>query len=130
MNDATGFTGWCRGLIAKHPANVIALLSAMCAAGIKRGTMSANDLVGVRYDDPHVAGAAFKLMKRIGFAKSDRIVASTRPRSHASFVLVWDLVERWKAEQFLSECSAFLTGQERKEETIPRDERGNGLLPL
>jgi len=110
------FEGWCRGLLAKYPAEVLAIMAALCEAGLKRGTVSANDISQVSYTDPHVIGATFKAMKRLGFAKSDRIIASTRPRSNSSFVLVWELAERWKAEAFLSECRKLLIGQERKEE--------------
>ena len=112
----TEFDGWCRGLIAKHPVDVLAIMSALCAAGLARGEASANDLAGMRYSCPHAVGAAFKLMKRIGFRKTDRIVASTRPASHASFVLVWRLEKRHKAERFVAECRSVLLRQEQHAE--------------
>jgi hypothetical protein len=114
---------WLRGLIAKRPAETLQVLAALCDAGLARGEVSANDLGDREYSHPNVIGGAFKLMKRIGFVKTDRIIASTRPRSHGSFVLTWRLEDGSKATAFLNECRAVLLKQEQKEVT-------QALLPL
>jgi len=56
------------------------------------------------------------LMKRVGFVKADKVIASTRPDSHGSFVFVWTLVDRSKAESFLSRCRTMLVSQGKNEE--------------
>ncbi len=114
---AQSFDGWVKGLIRKWPVSALAILAALCEAGLKRGTASANDTAGVVYSDPHVVGAVFKVLARVGFVKGNEIIASTRPKSNASFVLVWTLVDPSKARQFLDECRSVLCKQEGKAET-------------
>lgn len=93
------------------------ILARLCSVGLAKGEVSANDLSDVHYSNPHVVGACFKLMKRIGFCKTDHIVASTRKKSHDSFVLVWTLIDHTKARAFLQECQKLIAVQAAKEET-------------
>lgn len=123
----TASEGWVKGLIDKYPVETLRLLAALCEAGLKRGEASANDLSEQVYPHPNVVGAVFKTLRRVGFEKTDRIMASTRPASHASFVLVWRLVAPDKATAFLMQCRsvlARLTGQPKPAHTE------QGELPL
>ncbi len=123
MSDDMDLLWWVRSAILKHPISVINIMCRLCEVGMAKGKVSANDLDGVTYTDPHVVGATFKLMKRLGFQKSNRIVASTRKGSNSSFILEWDLVDGSKAEVFLSECRRMLVGTQT-------NRQGQTLLPL
>ncbi len=107
--------GWVRGLIAKYPVETLRLLAILANAGIARGTVSANDLDAEQYQNPKVVGAAFKVLRRLGFAKTGQIVASTRPKSHGSFVLEWRLLDSRKAMEFVNACRGLLLRQEAGE---------------
>jgi len=113
MDDKT-FDGWLRGVITKRPAEVVRLLALLCEKGLAKGAVSANDIdrhaLGVAAP---VVGSAFKLCKRLGFAK-ETITASTKDGRHSSLILSWRLVEGWKAQRFLNECRGLLLRQEAK----------------
>ncbi len=121
--DAEQHESWVRGVLAKHPVESLRLLAALCEAGLRSGTCSANDLGDQSYSQPQAVGAVFKLAKRVGFVRTDSIVPSTRSRSHASFILVWRLEERWKAERFLAACRRLLVQTESGTVT-------QGMLPI
>jgi hypothetical protein len=104
--------GWVRGLIAKHPIETLRLLALLANAGLSRGTASANDLPDAKFAHPNVVGAAFKLLHKLGFAKTGRILPATRPSSHGRFVLEWRLADARRAEEFVRSCRGLLLRQE------------------
>ncbi len=107
--------GWVRGLIAKHPVETIRLLAVLANAGLARGTVTANDLDAEKYENPHVVGAVFKIIRRLGFVKTGEIVTTTRPSSNRRFVLVWRLVDSRKAMEFVNACRGLLLRQKVSE---------------
>lgn len=99
---------WVAATIKKSSLDALIVIATLLKAGLGKGTCSGNDLVGITYGNPHVVGSCFRVLARAGFIKTDRIVASERKPSHASFVLVWTLADRSKAEAFQGAISGAL----------------------
>ena len=79
-------------------------LTPLANAAKKRGECSALDVRDVHFDQPNVIGSSFKLLKKLGFVSSGRIAKSEKKRRHGGLILIWELRERYKAEQFISKC--------------------------
>ena len=106
---------WVRPLVAKYPLETLRLLTLLCEAGLRRGETSANDLDSQEYTHPKVVGGTFKVLKRVGFTPSGRIIPATRPRSNGRPVQVWTLTDGSRVEEFLRECRVVVLRQEAKE---------------
>ena len=107
---------WLPGVIQKHTPDVLKVLMDLAQAGLERGRVSANDIHTV-VSDSHAVGAAYKLIKRLGFVNTGTVIArdKSKPGSHGSVVFVWELRERAKAEAFVSACREHLLGIAKQE---------------
>ena len=115
MDEAT----WVKGILSKRTPDAIRILMDLIEAGLKNGQCSALDVRDVRFAQPNVIGAVFKILPKVGFSHTDRRIKSTVYRKHGRRVDVWELTDRQKAERLLAIQRSLIT---------PPPEAQQGLL--
>jgi hypothetical protein len=91
---------WASGCVGKHTMDAALCLRDLIRAGLMRGECSANDIGDYEFTQPNVIGAVFKLLPKLGFAKTDRIARSDGEKRHSGLILVWKLTDRRVAEDY------------------------------
>ena len=99
---------WLSGIIRKRTPDGLRVLSDLLEAGLRKGETSAADLRDVRYAEPNIIGATFRLLPRFGFRHTDRRVKMTAARKHGRRVDVWELIEPGRARRGLDRLRSVL----------------------
>ena len=111
---ANKLDAWARNCIIKRTPDSLSVLTDLLEAGLRKGSVTANDIRDKGFSEPNVIGATFRLLPGCGFyCDHAHQVKAIGKKKHGRLIPTWVLKEHWKARYVLKELRNVLIKDEK-----------------